>query len=59
VSDHFHAPAALSGEGGKSPQYNTAGLDVVPRRKKSHHLSCRELNPGYPTRSLVSILIDK
>jgi hypothetical protein len=29
-------------------------LDVV-RRKTSHHCPCRELNPGRPARSLVSI----
>jgi hypothetical protein len=35
-----------------------AGLDAVAKRKKSHHCSCRELNSGRPTRSLVTILTE-
>jgi len=33
-----------------------ADLDAVAKRKKSHHCSYRELNPGRPARNLVTIL---
>jgi hypothetical protein len=34
------------------------GPDAVARRKKSHHCCCRDLNPGRPARSLVSVLTE-
>jgi len=34
-----------------------AGLDAVGKlKKKSHYCFCREMNPGLPARSLLSIL---
>jgi len=35
-----------------------AGLDPVAKRKMYHHYPYRELNPGRPTHSLVSILTE-
>jgi len=33
-----------------------SGLDAVAKGKKSHHFHCRELNPGRPAHSLVSVV---
>jgi len=35
-----------------------AGLEAVTKRKKFHHWSCRELSPGRPARSPVSVLTE-
>jgi hypothetical protein len=35
-----------------------AGLNVVAKRKKSHHCPCHELNPGRPALSLVSSITE-
>jgi hypothetical protein len=36
----------------------TAGLGAVAKREKSPIIACRELNPGRPARSLISILTE-
>jgi hypothetical protein len=47
---------------GKSPQYPLDGNQSRSGRggqeKKSHHCSCRELNPGHPARSTAPILAE-
>jgi hypothetical protein len=57
VSGHFtsgeRAPDTPCIGGWASP-----GLDTVEKRKKSLRRSCRESNPGRPTRSLVAILTE-
>jgi recombinational DNA repair protein (RecF pathway) len=34
------------------------GLDLLAKRKKSHHCPSRELNPGHPASSLVTLLAE-
>jgi hypothetical protein len=36
----------------------TANLEAVEMTKKFHHRPCPELKPGYPTRSLVTVLTE-
>jgi hypothetical protein len=62
VSGHLHAAAALPPR--KEPSIDwiggwvgpRAGLDAVAKRKKFHDFPCRFLNPGPPSRVLVTIL---
>jgi hypothetical protein len=34
------------------------GLDAVAKRKIKSHYTCRELNPGRPARSIVTVLTE-
>jgi hypothetical protein len=64
VSGHLHARDDLP----RSKSHGThciggwvgprADLDVAMKGKKSHHCPSRELNPGPPSRSLVSVLTE-
>jgi hypothetical protein len=64
VSGHFHAPAALSSR--KEPRYpldrrlggpqSRSGRDG--ENKNSNHCIFRQLNPGRPGCSVVTVLID-